>query len=218
MGINRSSAARNTSSGTDTDNLVTSCRAKWSPKTLSQTIWTVKDIQPGEELSISCMDQCSQQENHLKPQISLTDVYPPDIPMGPDWRWFHRQNELRDNWNFKCTCSLCSTGSRNRQASDERRAKFSDLAQEYHQLNHHDTKGSLKALQVLEKAMKINRKEPMLTSATPLLIQAAWTAYRGGHIGMAKRYVEEVEEDMKARGFDDEWEESSLKDIKNLLY
>ncbi|KAK7725856.1 hypothetical protein SLS63_007848 [Diaporthe eres] len=97
-------------------------------------------------------------------------------------------------------------------------SKFSELAEEYHQLDHYNTKASLKALQVLEKAMKINRKEPMLTSATPLLIQAAWTAYRGGHVGMAKRYVEEIEEDMKARGFDDEWEESSLKDIKKLLY
>ncbi|KAG6367434.1 hypothetical protein INS49_001623 [Diaporthe citri] len=140
-----------------------------------------------------------------------------DIPMGPDWRWFHRQNELRDNWNFECTCSLCSAGSRKREASDERRRKFSDLAEEYHQLNHYDTKASLKALQVLEKAMRINRKEPMLTSATPL-IQAAWTAYRGGHAGMAKRYVEEVEEDMRARGFDDEWEQNSLKDVKKLLY
>lgn len=66
--------------------------------------------------------------------------------------------------------------------------------------------------------MKINRKEPMLTSETPLLIQAAWTAYRGGHVRMARGYVEEIEEDMRARGFDDEWEESSLKDIKKLLY
>lgn len=38
----------------DTDDPIHSCRAKWSPKTLSQTIWTVKDVQPGEELSISC--------------------------------------------------------------------------------------------------------------------------------------------------------------------
>lgn len=157
-------------------------------------------------------------ENHYGTQISLTDRHSPDIPMGPDWRWFHRQNELRENWNFECSCQLCSAGSRKREASDERRQKFSELAQEYHQLNHYDTKGSLKALQVLEKAMKINRKEPMLTSATPLLIQAAWAAYKGGHVGMAKRYVEEVEEDMRARGFHDEWEESSLKDIKKLLY
>ncbi|KAJ0104022.1 hypothetical protein J7T55_009686 [Diaporthe amygdali] len=112
---------------------VPNCRAKWAPNTLSQTIWTVQDIQPGDELSISY----------------------------------------------------------------ERRRKFAVLAQEYHRLDHYDTKESQKALQILEEAMEINIHEPMLTSATPLLLQAAWTAYRGRHIGMARRYVEKVEEDMR---------------------
>lgn len=141
----------------------------------------------------------------------------PDIPMGPDWRWYHRQHELKENWNFACTCSLCSSGSRKRQVSDERRAKFADLAQEYHQLDHQDTKGSQKALQILERAMKINVVEPMLTSATPLLLQAAWTAYQGGHAAIARRYVEKVEEDMRARGFEDEGEKRSLEKIKGFL-
>jgi hypothetical protein len=137
--------------------------------------------------------------------------------MGPDWRWHHRQHELRDNWNFACTCSLCSAGARKRQASDERRAKFAALAQEYHQLDHGDAKGSQKAVQILERAMKINLVEPMLTSATPLLLQAAWTAYRGGHVATARSYVEKIEKDMKARGFEDEGDKTSLEKIKGLL-
>lgn len=140
-----------------------------------------------------------------------------DIPMGPYWRWYHRQNELKDNWNFACTCSLCSDWTWKRQASDERRAKFDDLAQEYHQLNHHDPEESREALQILERAMKINVVEPMLTSATPLLLQAAWTAYYGGHVATAKEYVEKIVEDMRARGFEDEGDASSLEKIKALL-
>lgn len=138
--------------------------------------------------------------------------------MGPHWGWQHRQDELRENWNFACTCSLCSAGPRTREASDERRRKFALLAQQYHHLNHYDHDGSQKALQILEQAMGINMDEPMLTSATPLLIQAAWTAYRGGHVGMARRYVERVEEDMRARGFEDEGDRNSLKEIRRLLY
>lgn len=59
--------------------------------------------------------------------------------------------------------------------------------------------------------------EPMLTSATPLLLQAAWTAYQGGHVGAARSYVEKVEGDMRARGFEDEGEKRSLEKIKGLL-
>lgn len=65
--------------------------------------------------------------------------------------------------------------------------------------------------------MKINLVEPMLTSATPLLLQAAWTAYQGGHVGTARSYVEKVEGDMRARGFEDEGEKRSLEKIKGLL-
>lgn len=61
-------------------------------------------------------------------------------------------------------------------------------------------------------------KEPMLTSATPLLLQAAWTAYRGGHAGLAKKYVGRIEEDMKVRGFEDEGDRNSIKEIRKLLY
>jgi hypothetical protein len=139
----------------------------------------------------------------------------PDIPMGPDWRWYHRQNELRDNWNFECACALCSASQRQRRASDERRARFADLAHEFHQLvddNHHD-----KALAVLEQAIRINAAEPMLTSATPLLLRAAWTAYHGGQGARARGYVDKVEEDMRARGFEDEGDRESLENIKGLL-
>ncbi|POS74839.1 hypothetical protein DHEL01_v206766 [Diaporthe helianthi] len=96
-------------------------------------------------------------------------------------------------------------------------AKFADLAQEYHQLNHHDPEESREALQILDRAMQINEVEPMLTSATPLLLQAAWTAHHGGHIGSARTYVKKIEEDMRARGFQDEGDESSLEKIKGLL-
>lgn len=138
--------------------------------------------------------------------------------MGPDWDWHHRQSELSDNWNFACSCSLCSAGARRRGASDDRRSRFASLAREFHGLNHHDPDGSLQALRALEDAMAINAQEPMLTSAVPLLLQAAWTAYRGGHISSAVRYVKRVEEDMEARGFEDEGDIKSLKKIKGLLY
>lgn len=178
----------------------------------------MKDIQPGEELSISCKNHCGQNKDCQKTETSLTERHFPDIPMGPNWGWQHRQDELRENWNFACTCSLCSAGPRKREASDERRRKFAALAQEYHRLDHYDTEESQKAFQILERAMEINIQEPMLTSATPLLLQAAWTAYRGRHIGMARRYVEKAEEDMRARGFHDEGDKSSLTEIRGLLY
>lgn len=65
--------------------------------------------------------------------------------------------------------------------------------------------------------MKINVVEPMLTSASPLLLQAAWTAYQGGHAATARRYVDKVEEDMRVRGFEDEGEKRSLEKLKGLL-
>lgn len=150
-------------------------------------------------------------------RISLIDDNVPDIPMGPDWTWAYRQKELSYNWNFACTCSLCSAGPRKRDASDERRRDFAALAREYHHLDHHDTEASQRALRVLERAMEINLEEPMLTSAVPLLLQASWTAYRGGHPDIARRYVKKVEDDMRARGFKDEGDEKSLQEIKTLL-
>lgn len=138
--------------------------------------------------------------------------------MGPGWDFHHRQAELRDNWNFVCACSLCSASARQRQASDEQRRQFGALARQYHGLDHHDPEGSLQAVQALEQAMAINAREPMLTSTVPLLLEAAWTAYRGGHAALAGRYVEKMSEDMVARGFKDEGDENSLRQIRELLY
>ncbi|KAF1955883.1 hypothetical protein CC80DRAFT_492828 [Byssothecium circinans] len=75
--------------------------AKFIPRTLHMEISTLRDIQPGEEISISYG------------RIDLKHA--------------ERQKLYRDGWHFTCTCSLCSADKYAIAGSDQRRERFAKL-------------------------------------------------------------------------------------------
>ncbi|KAM7195861.1 hypothetical protein V8F33_006510 [Rhypophila sp. PSN 637] len=104
------------------------CFTRYSPTTLAMEVVAYIDIQPGDELSVSCK---------WPPLFPIHHQTPLDPP-------HNRQDILLQNWGFTCSCSLCNNpaaaagaeGSGDRDAvwaarkiSDRRRARIGDILQ-----------------------------------------------------------------------------------------
>ncbi|KAK0624985.1 RmlC-like cupin domain-containing protein [Bombardia bombarda] len=76
----------------------------FSEKTLGMTVWSSRDIEPGEEITITYSD------------AGLLHA--------------ERQERLQSVWGFKCTCSLCTAPPEVRNASDTRRLEIRNLQEE----------------------------------------------------------------------------------------
>ncbi|KAK0705519.1 hypothetical protein B0H67DRAFT_471060, partial [Lasiosphaeris hirsuta] len=81
-----------------------SASTRFDMQTLSSTVTAFRDMQPGEEITISYSDW------------GLT--YP------------ERQRVLKQKWGFDCTCSLCSSSAKEIAESDARREAISRLGKE----------------------------------------------------------------------------------------
>ncbi|KAK3346132.1 hypothetical protein B0T25DRAFT_551148 [Lasiosphaeria hispida] len=76
---------------------------RFIPKSQQVSVAAAKDIQPGEEITIS--------------YITLGQTYP-------------ERKEALQLWGFNCTCSLCMSSPAQVAASDERRRQIADLRSE----------------------------------------------------------------------------------------
>lgn len=74
---------------------------RFIPKSLLMEIKALRDIEPGEEISISYG------------KIEL--------------KYAERQHLYKDGWNFKCSCSLCMASTYEIEGSDQRRKRFKQL-------------------------------------------------------------------------------------------
>ncbi|KAK0642856.1 hypothetical protein B0T16DRAFT_331319 [Cercophora newfieldiana] len=81
---------------------------RFDEKTLSMTVRAMKDIEPGEEITLSC-----------KSPLNI------DTDFGLSYH--ERQTTLKSKWGFDCTCSLCSATPSEIAASDARRDKIAKL-------------------------------------------------------------------------------------------
>ncbi|KAL1593223.1 hypothetical protein SLS60_010831 [Paraconiothyrium brasiliense] len=77
--------------------------AKFIPPTLLMEIRAMRDIEPGQEITIS---------------YGKVDL-----------KFAERQKLYHDNWGFKCTCNLCASGIYKITESDWRRERFAELHQ-----------------------------------------------------------------------------------------
>ncbi|KAK5662503.1 hypothetical protein OQA88_8415 [Cercophora sp. LCS_1] len=76
----------------------------FSEASLAITVWSARDIEPGEEITIS---------------YSAVDL-----------TYAERQKTLADIWGFNCTCSLCTADKKVRDESDARRLKYRNVKDE----------------------------------------------------------------------------------------
>lgn len=78
-----------------------SAHARFIPKTLLMEVKALRDIEAGEEISIS---------------YGRIDL-----------KYAERQRLYREGWNFTCTCDLCMANQYEIVGSDQRRARFAQL-------------------------------------------------------------------------------------------
>lgn len=100
--------------------------SRFHPSDLTMDVGAMRDIMPGEEITISCMffffhhpiplSTCQQLPSY--PQSIQTDI-PLGLPSS------HRAGQIRA-WGFACTCQLCSTPAE-RHLSDQYRERLGGL-------------------------------------------------------------------------------------------
>lgn len=121
--------------------------AKFIPRTLLMEIRALRDVVPGEEIS-----------------ISYGEV---------DLKYADRQRLYSGNWGFTCTCDLCTAGEAEVRESDERRERFAQLHRSLGSL----TAENFDAQRVLRweyEVLEISEKEGMEVLVTEDLERMAY--------------------------------------------
>ncbi|ORX95668.1 hypothetical protein BCR34DRAFT_441204, partial [Clohesyomyces aquaticus] len=116
----------------------------------SMAVKAYREIEPGEELNISCMFGV-----RLLCLKIISDTFLVDLRLGHTFA--RRQGLIKSKWGFTCTCSLCSLSHAEKTASDIRRTlikqidnKIVELWQEGHQKE---------ALSLAEESIEIVKDE-----------------------------------------------------------
>src|SRR5262245_43531080 len=73
---------------------------RFNETTMALTVFALRDIQPGEEVTITYLDSTADMSRAA------------------------RQALLQEHWNFNCSCSLCSAAADEVALSDDRRARI----------------------------------------------------------------------------------------------
>jgi len=108
-----------------------------------------RDIQPGEEINISCPDP------PIPPFPLPMLTRRPDSDFGLTYK--ERQNVLLRRWGFRCTCSLCNGTHEDIVASDRRRKRLLDLRQELTAMV--SNMDYMKAIEAYPEVMRLVEKE-----------------------------------------------------------
>lgn len=140
-----------------------------------------------------------------------------DISLDPSANYAVRQYRLSSKWHFKCSCALCAAPEEERLASDARRARFADVAEQYLKQDVTQPAQAALALQLLDEALEINAVDPMFGSPSQLLLYGALAAFKGGFADTAVSKVQQLEAEMRERGFPDDEEEDVLRELKEQM-
>ncbi|KAK3314330.1 hypothetical protein B0H66DRAFT_483703 [Apodospora peruviana] len=133
----------------------------FSEKTLAMTIVAARDIEPGEEITISYIDT--------------------GLPYS------ERQETLHTIWGFNCTCSLCSAPPEARKASDARRTEIQILKEKVIRLAQ---RGEFhKAIDNAENLFAVIDEEGLTASMTDMYEIPARLYYQVGNLEKASDYT-----------------------------
>ncbi|KAI0827489.1 SET domain-containing protein [Hypoxylon sp. FL0890] len=123
---------------------------RFTPSSLAVSIVALKDIEPGEEISITY------------------------VPMGKT-REERRAGLLK--WGFNCTCSLCTGSKAEVAASDYRREKIKELRQEV--MKAVEAWDGTKAVKLTHEVLELMRAEelaPLYASQFEIMARLYWKA------------------------------------------
>ncbi|KAK0649755.1 hypothetical protein B0T16DRAFT_492320 [Cercophora newfieldiana] len=161
----------------------------FSETTMAMTIWSAKDIQPGEEITISYSS------------IDLTSK--------------ERKETLQDTWGFKCSCSLCTAPKAVLKASDDRRLAFRAARDEVLQLaQDQDFYGAVEAS---KKLFELVDKEGLGPHLGDLYEIPARLHYQIGDLKNARKYFKRSMFEYYGWGVPGAKDSVSLQNAKGIL-
>ena len=163
---------------------------RFIPKTLSMEIKALRDIEAGEEIS-----------------ISYGNI---------DMKHAERQRLYKDGWNFTCTCSLCTASPYDLAGSDQRRARFAQLRKMLENL----TAETYDAQQIVaweKEVMGISAKEGMDILLAADYERLAYVYAGHGMVRDAKFWAEKAKESLLEWVAADGGPESGVRRIEELL-
>ncbi|KAK3317268.1 hypothetical protein B0T19DRAFT_434601, partial [Cercophora scortea] len=133
----------------------------FSEVTLAMTIWSARDIEPGEEITISYSDPTATYEE--------------------------RQNALLNIWGFKCNCDMCSAPLSHRGASDTRRRALRQLQKD---VIEQAQKGEFReAIQTVEEIFRVVEVEKLGPYMGDMFETPARLYYHMGDLERALEYT-----------------------------
>ncbi|KAK0729546.1 hypothetical protein B0H67DRAFT_476558 [Lasiosphaeris hirsuta] len=129
--------------------------------TLAMTVWSSRDIEPGEEITITYSDT--------------------------DQTYAERQKTFAQVWGFDCTCSLCTAPEQQRNASDKRRLRIHMLRERVlKRAKEGDFKRAIKAT---EELFQVAEEEGLTPHMGDLYEIPARLYYQVGDLERAREYT-----------------------------
>jgi len=152
----------------------------FSETTLAMTIVATRDMEPEEEITISCksylLSTCRRDPN---------DQQTSDIDTGLLYE--ERKESLHNIWGFNCTCSLCSASPDDRSESDKRRTEIQILKEMVVRLAQ---RGEFpQAIEASEKLFNVIKAEDLEASMTDMYEIPARLHYHVGNLEKASEYT-----------------------------
>lgn len=139
---------------------------RFSDSSFAATVIAFRDIQPGEEITISCEHPFSRDSD-----FSDQPTYK-DARLGMSHQ--ERQALLAD-WGFQCTCDMCTAAPAEIAASDNRRQKITQLKADIMDfLNRGKVHGAVKMIREVIDVMDKENLRPLMTEQYETLARIQW--------------------------------------------
>ena len=213
-----------------------SAMIRFHAQTLGISVRATKDIEPGEEIQISCMfnhtppisppvlrtsisfsSTFHQPQNtlYLSLPIILSRAKNPDIPLG--MRQALRAQALR-NWGFDCKCSLCTAPLAIREASDARRLRLVDIQHTFSAMKSNQVRVTYnEARSLSEEIVQIAKTERLTTIMVQIYQGLTRLWYEIGDYQEAARYARRAVEFYETYGdLDTEFYKGLRRNLKTL--
>ncbi|KAL2142888.1 hypothetical protein VTI28DRAFT_656 [Corynascus sepedonium] len=161
----------------------------FSPQTLAMTIWSTRDIEIGEEITIT-YTSAGQTSNE-------------------------RKESLEKIWGFKCQCSLCTASPADVEASDARRLEIRSLQAEVLELAQ---KGEFRqAVKAAENLFDIVEQEGLTELLGGMYEVPARLYYHVGDLDKALEYTLKVKHELDGYGVPDEAAQRKIDMLKDVI-